>query len=42
MLETDRFTNGDIRLLLHPFLIHEAAKNEAVFALRALDLDRVK
>jgi len=42
VLKTHPFANGDIRLLFHPFLIHEAAKNEAVFALPTLDFDRVK
>ena len=42
MLETHSFSNGDLRLRLHPFLIHETAKNETALARRTLDFDRVK
>jgi hypothetical protein len=42
MLKTHPLAYGDIRLRPHPFLIHEAAKNEAASATWALDFDRVK
>ena len=42
MLETHSFSNGDIRLRLYPFLIHETAKNQTALARRTLDFDNVK
>src|SRR6266550_1089810 len=42
MLETHPFAHGDIGLRLHPFLIHETAKNQTALARRTLDFDGVK
>jgi len=42
MLETHPFSYGDVRLRLHPFLIHETAKNQNALARRTLDFDSVK
>ena len=42
MLETHSFSNGDVRLRLYPFLIHETAKNDTALARRTLDFDSVK
>jgi hypothetical protein len=42
VLETESLAHSNVRFPFDPFLVHEAAQNEAVSSGSALDLDGVK